>query len=141
MNYNQDDWARLLATTQFRLNNSVNKVIEKAPFDIIYYYKPEMRMNIVFIIKDNFLLGEAPATRQEVKLREKDEKTLRKLWEKTQNIIKKYYDTRRKDISFKIKEKILLNTKNLRVRKLYKKLTDRYIRPFKITKAVGLNIY
>ncbi len=83
MNYNQDDWARLLATTQFRLNNSVNKVIEKAPFDIIYYYKPEMRMNIVFIIKDNFLLGEAPATRQEVKLREKDEKTLRKLWEKT----------------------------------------------------------
>jgi len=27
------------------------------------------------------------------------------------------------------------------VRKSYKKLTDRYIRPFKITKAIGSNIY
>src|SRR6266498_3398919 len=47
----------------------------------------------------------------------------------------------RKDIFFTIGEKVLLNTKNLRVRKLYKKLTDRYIEFFKITKAVGLNIY
>ena len=54
---------------------------------------------------------------------------------------KKYYDTRCKDISFTIKEEILFNTKNLRVRKLYKKLTDRYIRSFKIIKVVGLNIY
>src|SRR6266536_4452593 len=66
---------------------------------------------------------------------------LKKLWKKTQNIVKKYYDTRRKNISFIIREKILLNTKNLRVRKLYKKLTDRYIRSFKITKTVGLNVY
>src|SRR6266498_4267165 len=68
-------------------------------------------------------------------------KPLENYKKKTQNIIKKYYDTRRKNISFIIKEKILLNTKNLRVRKLYKKLTNRYIKPFKIIKAVGLNIY
>ncbi len=82
-----------------------------------------------------------PAARQEVELREKDKKTLRKLWEKTQNIVKKYYDTHRKDISFTIKKEIFLNTKNLRVRKSYKKLTNRYIKPFKLTKAIGLNIY
>ena len=98
-------------------------------------------MNIVSIIKDSSLLREAPAARQEIKLREKDKKIFRELWEKTQNIVKKYYDTRRKDIFFIIENKILLNTKNLRVRKLYKKLTDRYIRPFKIIKAVGLNVY
>ncbi len=27
------------------------------------------------------------------------------------------------------------------MRKPYKKLTDRYIKPFKITKAIGLNVY
>src|SRR6266536_3093224 len=68
-------------------------------------------------------------------------KPLENYKKKTQNIIKKYYDTRRKNISFIIKEKILLNTKNLRVRKLYKKLTNRYIKSFKIIKAVDLNIY
>ncbi len=98
-------------------------------------------MNIVSAIKNSFFLGKAPATRQEVELREKDKKTLRELWEKVQNIVKKYYDTRRKDIFFIIREEVLFNTKNFRVRKLYKKLTDRYIRFFKIIKAVGLNIY
>ncbi len=82
MNYNQDDWARLLAAVQFRLNNSVNKVIKKTPFNIIYRYKSEMRMNIVSIMEDNFFLGKTPAARQEVELREKDEKILRELWEK-----------------------------------------------------------
>ncbi len=98
-------------------------------------------MNIVSVLEDSFFLGEAPAARQEIELREKDKKTLRELWEKVQNIVKKYYDIRRKDISFAIGEEVLLNTKNLRVRKLYKKLTDRYIGFFKIIKAVGLNIY
>ncbi len=100
-----------------------------------------MRMNIVSVIKDSFLLGEAPAARQKVELREKDKKTFRELQEKVQNIVKKYYDARRKDIFFTIKEKIFLNTKNLRVRKPYKKLTDRYIKSFKIIKTIGLNIY
>ena len=69
----------MFVTAQFRLNSSVNKVIEKASFDIIYRYKSEMRINIVSIIEDSSLLGEAPVVRQEVKLREKDEKTLREL--------------------------------------------------------------
>ena len=79
MNYNQDDWARLLTTTQFRLNSSVNKIIEKTSFNIIYRYKSEMRMNIVSIIEGSSLLGKTPATKQEIELREKDKKTLKEL--------------------------------------------------------------
>ncbi len=97
-------------------------------------------MNIVFIIKDNFFVGEILAARQEVELREKD-KILRELQEKIQNIVKKYYDIYYKNIFFTIGDKIFFNTKNLRVRKLYKKLTNRYIRSFKIIKVIGLNIY
>src|SRR6266498_2973028 len=68
-------------------------------------------------------------------------KTLENYEKKTQNTAKKYYDTRRKNIFFIIEDEILLNTKNLRVRKLYKKLTNRYIKPFKITKTINLNTY
>ncbi len=98
-------------------------------------------MNIVFTMEGSSLLGEAPVVWQEVELREKDEKILRELWEKAQNIVKKYYDIRRKDIFFIIEDKVFLNMKNLRVRKLCKKLTDRYIGFFKVIKAVGLNAY
>ncbi len=97
-------------------------------------------MNIALIIEDSSLLKETPAARQKVELREKDEKIFRELWKKIQNIIKKYYDVYRKNISFTIREEIFLNTKNFRVRKLYKKLTDRYIGPFKIIKVIDLNV-
>jgi hypothetical protein len=54
---------------------------------------------------------------------------------------KKYYDIYRKEISFAIGDEVLINVKNLRVRKSCKKLTDRYIRPFKISKSVSPNAY
>jgi hypothetical protein len=54
---------------------------------------------------------------------------------------KKYYNAYKKKISFAIRDKIFINVKNFRVRKLCKKLTDRYIRPFKISKSVNLNAY
>ncbi len=69
----------MFVVAQFCLNSSVNKVIEKAPFDIIYRYKSEMRMNIVSIMESNFFLEEIPATRQEIELREKNKKILREL--------------------------------------------------------------
>jgi hypothetical protein len=59
----------------------------------------------------------------------------------SQATAKKYYNTYRKEISFAIKDKIFINVKNLRVRKSCKKLTDRYIRPFKMSKFINLNAY
>jgi len=38
-----------------------------------------MRMNTASIMEGSFFLGEAPAARQEIKLREKDEKIFKKL--------------------------------------------------------------
>src|SRR5450432_1194522 len=59
----------------------------------------------------------------------------------SQATAKKYYNTYRKEISFAIEDEIFINVKNLRVQKLCKKLTDRYIGPFKVSKTVNLNIY
>ncbi len=42
-----------------------------------------MRINTASIIEDSSLLGETPAARQEIELREKNKKTLRELWKKT----------------------------------------------------------
>jgi hypothetical protein len=59
----------------------------------------------------------------------------------SQAIAKKYYNAYKKEIFFAIKDKILINVKNLRVRKSCKKLTDRYIGSFKVSKSVGPNAY
>jgi hypothetical protein len=54
---------------------------------------------------------------------------------------KKYYNAYRKEISFAIGNKVFINVKNLRVRKSCKKLTDHYIRPFKVSKSINPNVY
>jgi hypothetical protein len=59
----------------------------------------------------------------------------------SQATAKKYYNAYKKKFSFAIKDKVLINAKNLRVRKLCKKLTDRYVRPFKVFKSINLNAY
>jgi hypothetical protein len=56
-------------------------------------------------------------------------------------LTKKYYDAHRKEISFAIGDEVLINAKNLRVRKPCKKLTDRYVGPFRVSKSVGPNAY
>jgi hypothetical protein len=73
-NYNQDNWARMLAAGQFRINNNINRTTGRAPFDLILRFKPEMRMNIeTAATEDNYnALKKAPAARQKVKLRERD---------------------------------------------------------------------
>jgi hypothetical protein len=125
------------------VNSNVNRTTERAPFDLILRFRPEMRMNIEAAeTKDSHnISGEAPAARREIELREKDANLVRDMWDISQVIAKKYYNAHKKKISFAIKNKILINAKNFRVRKPCKKLTDRYIEPFKISKSVSLNAY
>ena len=102
-----------------------------------------MRINIEAVMTENnySALEETPAARREIKLKEKDANLVRDMQEISQITAKKYYNIHRKEISFAIKNEIFINIKNLRVRKLCKKLTDRYIGLFKIFKTVDLNAY
>jgi hypothetical protein len=87
------------------------------------------------------VLRKAPAARREIKLRKKNANLVRDIWDISQVTAKKYYNAYRKEISFAIRDEVFINVKNLRVRKSCKKLTDRYIRPFKVSKSVSPNTY
>jgi len=138
VNYHQDDWARLLSAAQFRLNDSVNTVTGKTPFSLVLSYTPVMRMNPA---EDSMASGEAPDARHEVEVREKLSKAYQEMWAKAQETAKKYYDKRRKVQFFKEGQEVLLSAKNIRVRKPCKKLTDRFLGPFKVVRRVGENAY
>jgi hypothetical protein len=91
--------------------------------------------------EDSMASGEAPDARHEVEAREKLSKTYQEMWARAQETAKKYYDKRRKVQSFKEGQEVLLSAKNIRVRKPCKKLTDRFLGPFKVVKRIGENAY
>jgi hypothetical protein len=61
------------------VNSNVNRIIGKAPFDLILRFKPEMRMNIEIVETENNynISKKAPAARREVKLRKRDANLVR----------------------------------------------------------------
>jgi hypothetical protein len=125
------------------VNSNINRTIGRAPFDLILRFRPEMRMNIEIITTEDShnVSRKAPVARREIELREKNANLVRDIWDISQITAKKYYNTYKKEISFAIKDKIFINAKNLRVRKPCKKLTDRYVGFFKMSKSVNLNAY
>ena len=58
-----------------------------------------------------------------------------------QNRQAKYYFTYYKPVELSQKNKVILNAKNLKTRRFYKKLNHVYIGPFKILRAVNSQFY
>ena len=53
----------------------------------------------------------------------------------------KYYNKKHKDISYNVGDEILLFSRNIRTRKAYKKLNNRFISLFRVMEKVNRNIY
>jgi hypothetical protein len=64
------------------MNSNVNRIIGKAPFDLVLRFRPEMRMNIETVETENSYnaLKEIPAARREIKLRERNANFVRDIW-------------------------------------------------------------
>jgi hypothetical protein len=61
------------------VNNNINKITGKAPFDLILRFKPKMRINIEAVMtEDSYSTsGETPVARREIELRERDASLVR----------------------------------------------------------------
>jgi hypothetical protein len=53
----------------------------------------------------------------------------------------KFYNKKHKDQSYRINDEVMLSSKNIRMRKAFKKLADKFLDPFKIKAIVGRNAY
>jgi hypothetical protein len=71
----------MLTAGQFKVNNNVNRITGKAPFDLVLRFRPEMRMNIEAAETENNhnISGEAPVARREIKLKKKDANLVRNM--------------------------------------------------------------
>jgi hypothetical protein len=53
----------------------------------------------------------------------------------------KYYNKKHKDMSYNVGDEILLFSRNIRTRRIYKKFNNRFIGPFRVMEKVNRNIY
>ena len=141
INYQQDNWAELLACAEYASNQAVNATTGKAPFDLVYRFAPSMRINPSREVPASRMLREnesaksrASGMEQAAIASEEARKTAIKAMERSANL-------KRKDMQFQEGDLVKLAAKNIRTLRAHKKLAERFLGPFKIMARVGRNAY
>ena len=135
-----NDWDEKLAMAEFAVNSSVHASTGFTPFHLNYGQDPLMPLD---------LLIEAdmsnPAAEDMLQKMKSDIEAAKDNLIKAQIIQEKYANESRRDVEFKVGEKVLLSTKNFKpsatLKKALpdqkKKLRPKYIGPFEITRIIS----
>jgi len=132
-NYEQNDWASMLAMAEYAYNNSKHSSTKISPFYSNYGFKPRTTWptEIQFKNPASELYGHY-MTSIHTKLKEKLSEAMESM--------KKNYNKKRKSIErFAKGELVMLNGRNIRAKHRCKKLEDKMFGPFEIL-SVGKNL-
>jgi transposase InsO family protein len=130
-------WPKLLLTAEFCCNNATNATIKLAPFEALYGYSPDFHIRL----EDESTPEGVPAASSRVKKLQLLREKLAENWQRATESQAKYYNAHHKPMEFKQKDLLLLSTKNLKLKLPSRKLTPRYIGPFRVLQRVGNQAY
>jgi RNase H-like domain found in reverse transcriptase/Reverse transcriptase (RNA-dependent DNA polymerase)/Integrase zinc binding domain/Integrase core domain/Chromo (CHRromatin Organisation MOdifier) domain len=139
VNYHQDDWAGLLPAAQFAYNNSIHSATGKTPMDMTRRYTPAIRKRVA---------GDPPMERGEnedarkraADLQEAEEEA-KEMWRHASETATKYYNKKHQQRIYAVGDNVMLSSRHIRLRRASKKLSDKFLGPFPITKKLGQNAY
>jgi hypothetical protein len=108
-NYKQDDWVSKLGLAEFTYNNSIYVSTGFTPFKLLYNINPKLRFNI----KNNVLEGGVLVVEKKIRLLGKKHKKLIVTLRLAAKLYKKYCNAKHKVFRFKLRDKVIVTTKNL----------------------------
>lgn len=133
----QDDWAPMLLIAEFTYNNTVHSSTGTSPFQA-YCGKSG---NYPEAPEDSRRGGEVPAAHNRMnhlrEMREQLEKKIRAAQESQ----KKHYNAKHHPMRFKPGDMVMLNTRKLKVNRPSRKMSDKFVGPFRVSNAVGSQAY
>jgi hypothetical protein len=138
VNYQQDNWIKLLFVTEFAYNNNWHNVIKMSSFTILYRDENVSRWKDQ-IQKDSE--KKMLTTRFRIlKITILKDQLYKRLKKAKKNQIK-YYDEKHTFRIFNVENKILLNFKNIHTFKSFKKLDHKYYESFEMQNLVDKQAY
>jgi len=134
VDHRQKDWPEWLASAEFAVNNKIHSTTKVSPF--IANYRRQVRMG-----GDIRKRGKVESTAEFVERMKKVYEEAGAALKKTQEEMKRYVDhSRRETEKWKRGDRMLLSTKDLVFKERpVRKLTERYVGPYKIEEVVLSN--
>lgn len=128
----QNDWSSWLSLAEFSYNNKRQESLGKTPFEVTRSYMPRMGVEP--------LTSKVPAA-QEIanKIKETLDQARRNL-EHAQEAMKRQADKSRSDApEYKMEDLVWLSTTNLKLTRASKKLSEKWLGPYKVISMKGPN--
>jgi hypothetical protein len=136
-NYLQDDWAPKLPHAEFAYNTAKHSSTGMSPFRALYGYEPQLESNAA----DDVPGGEVPTGAQRAEEVIQLRKRLTENLHKALDSQAKGYNKRHTPMKFAKETWVLLSTKNLKLARPNRKLSERFIGPFQIVDVIGTQAY
>lgn len=134
---NQSNWVALLPLAEFVHNSCTHSTTGVSPFKALYGYDPEIR----FEVEDDIDRERVPAARERIKGLHELRSELAKQWLKASETQANSYNKKHKPKDFNTGDLVLLSAKNLKQKRPSKKLSHKFLGPFKVLEPVGKQAY
>jgi truncated hemoglobin YjbI len=135
-NYEQDNWVELLPLAEFAYNNSVHHSTRMTPFWANYNYHPTLQFKAPKAPSN--MRSEIQAAAMTAALAETHQKLRENLME-AQERQAKYAGG--KEVTFEVRDKVWLSTRNIRTTRPSKKLDYKRAGPYTVSKVINKNAY
>jgi len=136
INHRQEQWPEWLGTAEFAYNNKAHSSTQTLPFKANYGQDPRMGF-------ERKRKGKYQGTEKFIEKMKGIQEEAKVALGRAQEEIKKYADRKRgKADNYKVGDLVMLSTKDLKyqmVSKRTEKLTERFVRPYKIKKVISSN--
>ena len=131
----QDDWVPLLPLAEFSYNNSEHSVHGKTPADALLTFTPRGPHSI----QKEDLRYPNPLASDRVEDLERARRDIQEALVQANKTYARNYNKKHKDREFRVGDMVYLLTKNIRIRRPSRKLSEKYMGPFEVVKVVGKN--
>jgi hypothetical protein len=134
----QNDWVTLLNTAQFAYNNSIHDSTKTTPFYVVYGKHPLLTLPP----EDSRPEGEVPNAVERVQHMHSAREKAAEHLKRAQEYQRRHYDKKHKPEFFRKGDLVLLSTKHINLaHQPSKKLSSKFIGPFRVQDAVGTQAY